>query len=111
MPRSAISKTEKEDVADSTVAKNATVEKSARVESSEEKIKMNEVATKENVDSNKKAFSVNQNGKVSINSKSRAGKSIIATTGEIITFDKDGNAEVDVRDALYLKNINDFSVK
>lgn len=48
---------------------------------------------------------------VTIVSKERAGKSIIATTGDIIAFDDKGIAQVKEEDAEYLKQIPGFEVK
>ena len=42
------------------------------------------------------------NGRVAIVSKARAGKKIIAKTGEVVEFDKDGKASVRAEDAVYL---------
>lgn len=43
-----------------------------------------------------------KNGRVAVVSKARAGKKIIAKTGEPIEFGADGKANVRVEDALYL---------
>jgi len=45
---------------------------------------------------------------VVIKSAKRAGKSITAVTGNTITFDKDGKATVDPKDAEYLAGIPGF---
>lgn len=112
MARSAISKTEKEEVADSVVAENATAENNANVESSEKENKdvvVKEASKSEKKEVSKKPFTLNANNKVQVYSKTRAEKSIVAVTGKTITFDKNGYADVDVEDALYLKNIAGFS--
>ena len=49
-----------------------------------------------------------KDGRVAIASKARAGKKIIAKTGEIIEFDKDGKASVRAEDAAYLSAIAGF---
>ena len=43
-----------------------------------------------------------KDGRVAIASKARAGKKIIAKTGDVIEFDKDGKASVRAEDAVYL---------
>lgn len=52
-----------------------------------------------------------KNGLVSVCSKTRSLKSITAKTGKVIQFDKDGNATVELEDALYLKGCNGFEFK
>lgn len=49
-----------------------------------------------------------KDGLIKIVSKKRAGKSIVAVTGKVITFDKDGCAAVDAKDAEYLLLSSDF---
>lgn len=49
-----------------------------------------------------------KDGRVAIASKARAGKKIIAKTGEVIEFDKDGKASVRAEDAAYLSAIAGF---
>ena len=50
-----------------------------------------------------------KDGRVTVFSKDRAGKKIIAKTGEIIVFDADGKASVREADALYLSKFGDVS--
>ena len=50
-------------------------------------------------------------GRVGIVSKSRAGKKIIAKTGEVIEFDADGKASVRAEDAVYLAGCAGFELE
>ena len=50
-------------------------------------------------------------GIVSIVCEKRAGKTIVATTGEKIVFDKNGNADVLFDDALYFQHFTDVKFK
>ena len=49
-----------------------------------------------------------KDGRVAIVSKARAGKKIIAKTGEVIEFGSDGKASVHAEDAAYLSAIAGF---
>lgn len=51
------------------------------------------------------------NGRVKVESKKRAGKTVVAVSGEAITFDKDGLADVAEQDAIYLATIPGFNFK
>lgn len=50
-------------------------------------------------------------GKFLVVSKARAGKTIVAVSGKLITFGADGAARVSFADAAYLKSISSFDVK
>ena len=52
-----------------------------------------------------------KDGMVEVVSVKRAGKSVYATTGNLITFDKDGNATVLLADALHFLNVPGFEFK
>ena len=52
-----------------------------------------------------------KDGLVEVVSKKRAGKSVYGATGKIVTFDADGNATVDLADALHFKNVPGFEFK
>lgn len=54
-------------------------------------------------------FKVNSDGTVDIWSKKRANKSVIGSTGEIVTFDEKGFAKVKIEDALHFKDVPGFS--
>lgn len=45
-----------------------------------------------------------------VENKEKAGKSIYATTGEIITFDENGRAKVGMKDAEHLSHVPGYSV-
>ena len=49
-----------------------------------------------------------KDGRATVVSKARAGKKIIAKTGEVIEFDAEGKASVRAEDALYLSAIAGF---
>lgn len=111
MPRIAMPKEQKEGIANagSVVSKKEITEPEKLAEKSSEKNNVG-VDTKETKTENKNPFLI-KDGKVLVVSKIRAGKSIIATTGKVVQFDTDGRAEVDIADALYLKNIAGFYFK
>ena len=50
-------------------------------------------------------------GLVCVVSKKRAGKSVIGTTGDIVTFDKDGIAKCKKEDAEHFLKIPDFDLQ
>ena len=52
-----------------------------------------------------------KDGMVEVVSVKRAGKSVYATTGNLITFDKDGKATVLLADALHFLNVPGFEFK
>ena len=52
-----------------------------------------------------------KDGMVEVVSVKRAGKSVYATTGNLITFDKDGKASVLLADALHFLNVPGFEFK
>jgi len=52
-----------------------------------------------------------KDGMVEVVSIKRAGKSVYATTGNLITFDKDGKASVLLADALHFLNVPGFEFK
>jgi flavin-dependent dehydrogenase len=54
---------------------------------------------------------VDADGLVAIVSKKRAEKSVIGTTGDIVTFDKDGGAKVKKADAEHFLKVPDFELK
>ena len=55
-------------------------------------------------------FQPSTSGDVLIVSEKRKGKTIVAVTGKLITFDSEGKAKVNRADAEYLKNCPGFTI-
>lgn len=56
-----------------------------------------------------KPFAVGDDGLVKVVSVKRAGKSVVGTTGDIVTFDANGVARVKPEDALHFAKVPGFS--
>jgi len=54
-------------------------------------------------------FKVNSDGTVNVWSRGRAGKSVIGSTGKIVTFDDKGFAVAALEDALHFQKVPGFS--
>ena len=59
----------------------------------------------------KTPFKIGSDGLVEVLSEKRAGKTVVGTTGDIITFDEKGIAKVKIEDALHFAKIPGFSFK
>lgn len=70
-----------------------------------------EKLTAENVGEENETTAGSKDNLVTVVSKTRANKKIIAKTGEVIKFDKDGVAHVSIIDAMYLKLCPGFETK
>lgn len=56
-------------------------------------------------------FEIDKDGFVEVISERRAGKTVVGTTGDIITFDNKGHAKVRVEDARHFAKVPGFSFK
>ena len=102
MPRAAKKEVTAEALSlETTEAENAEVEKTSE----------NVSVETEKTESKPKEIKTDSDGLVCVVSKKRAGKSIIGTTGDIVTFDKDGVAKCKKEDADHFLKIPDFELK
>lgn len=70
-----------------------------------------ETAAADAADKNNGLPFIVKDGKVSVLSERRAGKTVYAVSGTPIVFDAEGNATISVEDAMYLHKCPGFSFK
>ncbi len=68
-------------------------------------------ASAEQTENKPQEIKTDSDGLVCVVSKKRAGKSVIGTTGDIVTFDKDGVAKCKKEDAEHFLKIPDFDLQ
>ena len=56
-------------------------------------------------------FEVDSDGMVNVWSAKRAGRAVVGSTGEVVSFDEKGFAKVRLEDALHFKEVPGFSFK
>ena len=92
-------------------AEALTLETTEAENSEVEKTSENVSVETEKTENKPKEITVDSDGLVAIVSKKRAGKSVIGTTGDIVTFDKDGVAKCKKEDAEHFLKIPDFDLQ
>ena len=92
-------------------AKKEEVTAEATLTAETEKTENSVSVSAEQTENKPKEIKTDSDGLVSVVSKKRAGKSIIGTTGDIVTFDKDGVAKCKKEDAEHFLKIPDFTLQ